>query len=136
MNYGQKGGQNGSYEEPLGYISKAFQYFGLIFGMKEALMVLNACVNFGVQQKSGSRVRGQKGGQNGSSEEPFGYISKGCQYFWLNFGMKGALMVPNMSVNFGVQKKSGSRVRGQKGVKSGHLGSLSDFSRKVSPGFC
>ena len=73
---GQKGGQNGSSEEPFGYISKSFQYFGLIFGMKGALMVLNACVNYGVLQKSGFRVRGQKGGQNGSSEEPFGFSSK------------------------------------------------------------
>ena len=81
MNYGQKGGQNGSSEEPFGYISKAFQYFDLIFGMKGALMVLNAGVNFGVQEKPGSRVRGQKGGQNGSSEEPFGYICEGIQYF-------------------------------------------------------
>ena len=39
-------------------------------------MVLNACVNFGVQEKSGSLVRGQKRGQNGSSEEPFGFSSK------------------------------------------------------------
>ena len=91
-------------------------------------MVPNMCVNFGVQQKSGSRVRGQKGGQNGSCEEPLGYISEGFQYFWLIFGMKGDLMALNKCVNFGVQKKSGSRVRGQKGVKSGHLRSLSAIS--------
>ena len=80
-------------------------------------MVPNMCVNFGVQQKSGSRVRGQKGGQNGSSEEPFGYISKGFHYFWLIFGLKGALMVLNACVNFGVQEKSGSGVKGRKVVK-------------------
>ena len=63
-------------------------------------MVPNMCVNFGVQRKSGSRVRVQKGGQNGSSEEPFGYISKAFQYFGLIFGLKGALMVLNMCLNF------------------------------------
>ena len=80
-------------------------------------MVLNTCVNFGVQRKSGSRVRGRKGGRNGSSVEPFGYISKGLHYFWLIFGMKGALMVLNACVNFGVQEKSGSGVKDRKVVK-------------------
>ena len=42
------GGQKGSKMEPFGYISKAFQYFGLIFGMKGALMVPDKCVKFGV----------------------------------------------------------------------------------------
>ena len=82
-------------------------------------MVPNMCVNFGVQQKSGSRVRGQKGGQNGSSEEPFGYISKEFQYFRLIFELKGALMVPDTCVKFGVQKKSGSPDMGLNGVQNG-----------------
>ena len=73
-------------------------------------MVPNMCVNFGVQQSSGSRVRGQKGGQNGSSEEPFGYISNGFHYFWLIFRLRGALMVLNTCVNFGVHEKDLSRL--------------------------
>ena len=52
-------------------------------------------------------------------------------FFWLEM----AFIVPNTCVKFGVQEKSGWWIMGQKGVKRGHLGSLSDFSRKILSGF-
>ena len=78
-------------------------------------MIPDTRAKFGVREKSGSGIMGKKGGQKGSPGEPFGYISKAFQYFGLIFGMKGALIVLNTCVHFGIQQKSRSRVRGQKG---------------------
>ena len=63
------------------YISKGFHRMLLNLGLKGDLMVLDMCLKFGVQEKSGSPDTGSKGVQNGVFRELFVKYASDFNYY-------------------------------------------------------
>ena len=93
-----------------------------MFGQERALMVLDVCAKFGVQQKSGSPDTGPfvtpKRPQKGS----FDCFLKTVHQILLIFCQNGALIVLDVCIKFGGQKNLVLEMWGKKGSNGGQNG--------------
>ena len=130
-----KRGQNGAKTSFFGIFWKSLETIFWFFAWKRSIMHF-FWRKMHVRQNSPSQVRGQKGGQNGSPGESFGFFFKSHEQILFIFGslieeICGIVLMQTVcSYHFSFWSY------GPKGgLKTGQNKTLSDFSQEVPEGF-